>query len=325
MSGRRLRPTRGRPEATGSSSTPRQVRGTNMVRSNSSPLPDLTPEPEQPEEALLDAEAEQENLTIKHESESIIVSDRPEMMTRNGGRDMPSGDAFERTLEQPAEVDEESVHTMDSNKENIVPNIVSVNENELNDEQELAVRMAEANLNDEQRQSIENRRKIRIVDDGDDSVLEGPSQHKGKAVDPKNWGALDLNEAETDENFQRQILNSLKQAKISGEKKGEGSKPAKSDVDAAEIEEFLAWHATREKEAEKPRITPKVETSDITPGMRNSMPATEERRLRDITEEVLKRDYAVEPNKTAGAADRLAETNRQGGTFLPGLEWFGNI
>ncbi|KAJ3834027.1 hypothetical protein F5878DRAFT_697623 [Lentinula raphanica] len=311
MSGRRLRPTRGRPGATGSSSTPRQVRGTNMVRSNSSPLPDLTPEPEQPEEILPTKEADQETLAVKAEPKEIVVSERPGMMSGDGGRDAPTGDAFEQTsLDQPEEVDEESVHTVDSNKENIVPNIVSVNENELNDDQELTVRMAEANLNDEQRQLIENRRKIRIVDDGDDSVVEGPSQRKGKAVDPKNWGALDLNEAETDENFQRQILNSLKQAKISGEKKSENSKTAKSDVDIAEFEEFLAWRATRGKESRKPQITPKVETPDATPGIRNSMPATEERRLKDITEEVLKRDYSMELKETSGAADRLAESNR---------------
>ncbi|KAJ3741652.1 hypothetical protein EV360DRAFT_90339 [Lentinula raphanica] len=312
MSGQRLRPTRGRPGATGSSSTPRQVRGTNMVRSNSSPLPDLTPEPEQPEEILPTEEADQETLAVKAEPEEIVVSERSGMMSGNGGRDAPTGDAFGQTsLEQSGEVDEESVHTMDSNKENIVPNIISANENELNDEQELTVRMAEASLSDEQKQSIDNRRKIRIIDNGDDSVIEGPSQHKGKAVDPKNWGALNFNEMEIDENTQRQILDSFKEAKISGEKK-DTSKPMRPDLDPREIEEFLAWRAMRETTTQKPQVIPKVETSnDAIPSIKGLHESrTEDRRLKDITEKVLKRDYPGSVNDTSGAADQLAESNR---------------
>ncbi|KAJ3717085.1 hypothetical protein C8R42DRAFT_644984 [Lentinula raphanica] len=304
----RLRRTRGRPEATGSSpipqeaqsrtrapasTTPRRVRGTNLVRTQSSPLPELTPEPENSEDPLPYDGTDMAAPGGRVDDESILT-------VGNNGPRSSAGNAPETALD----IETLSQYTENSNKENIVPKIEPSSENILDPEQELVVRMAEAQLTDEQRESIDRRKNIPIVED-DDITHGESSRSKGKGVDPRNWGAVNLTDVETDENVQRQILDSLQsnQKEYAHAEKLPSSK--KVDLDENEMIEFLNWR--KAKGAEKPKI-PKKETE--TPQL-PQMPSTEERRLRDITEEVLNRDYPSggNPIPAGGAIDRMAESN----------------
>ncbi|KAJ3765146.1 hypothetical protein EV361DRAFT_761691, partial [Lentinula raphanica] len=75
--------------------------------------------------------------------------------------------------------------------------VETLNENFLSPEQELTVKMAEAALNDTQRENFTRRQNsVRVMDDDEDSHGEGMSSGKGKGVDPKNWGATRLNDDE---------------------------------------------------------------------------------------------------------------------------------
>ncbi|KAJ3978763.1 hypothetical protein F5890DRAFT_1381415, partial [Lentinula detonsa] len=87
------------------------------------------------------------------------------------------------------------------------------NENSLSPEQELTVKMAEANLNDSEREKIARRHSsIRILAEDEESREEGPSTGKGKGIDPRNWGNVSLDDEDVNPSLQAQILASLKNA-----------------------------------------------------------------------------------------------------------------
>ncbi|KAJ3817319.1 hypothetical protein F5878DRAFT_508114, partial [Lentinula raphanica] len=75
--------------------------------------------------------------------------------------------------------------------------VETVNGKFLSPEQELTVKMAEAALNDQQRENFTRRQNsVRIMADDEESHGEGPSSGKGKGVDPRNWGATQLDHDE---------------------------------------------------------------------------------------------------------------------------------
>ncbi|KAJ3785356.1 hypothetical protein GGU10DRAFT_250307, partial [Lentinula aff. detonsa] len=93
------------------------------------------------------------------------------------------------------------------------------NENSLSPEQELTVKMAEANLNDREREIIARRHSsVRILAEDEESREEGPSTGKGKGIDPRNWGNIGIDEEEMNPGLQAQILASLENAQNQSEK-----------------------------------------------------------------------------------------------------------
>ncbi|KAJ3751619.1 hypothetical protein EV360DRAFT_2602, partial [Lentinula raphanica] len=84
------------------------------------------------------------------------------------------------------------------------------NKNSLSPEQELTVKMAEANLNDSERERIARRHNsVRILAEDEESREEGPSMGKGKGIDPRNWGNVRFDDEEMNPGLQAQILASL--------------------------------------------------------------------------------------------------------------------
>ncbi|KAJ3819189.1 hypothetical protein F5880DRAFT_1510351 [Lentinula raphanica] len=303
MSGRQLRPRQGRLGATSSlnasSPTPRQVRGTNLVRSNSSPLPELTPEPQRSGISMPDDGVEETAPGGR-----VDRDDGSKMTIGSGGRETPVGNA----PEVEAHLDETSVVTGESNKENVEPKEEDIhNENDFYDDDfELTARMSEANLNDESPTVAKQRRKARILEEvTEPQVGAGTSRTKGKGVDPHNWGAAGLDDVDLDDETQHQILESLRSVKQKKEA-AKVEKPKSVSIDPEELSEFLKWREeVKQSRKAQPPTEPVQKVSKVP-----EMPVTEDRRLRDITEEVLKRDYSVEKELTNGAASRMAETNR---------------
>ncbi|KAJ3744668.1 hypothetical protein DFH05DRAFT_1611995 [Lentinula detonsa] len=88
---------------------------------------------------------------------------------------------------------------------------VSDNKNLLLDSEQLrAIEQAEATLTNEQREQIRRRQqKTRIVENNEESQGDGPSDQKGKGVDPRNWGSSNLHDDEMNPDIQAQILQSI--------------------------------------------------------------------------------------------------------------------
>ncbi|KAI1786251.1 hypothetical protein LXA43DRAFT_898345, partial [Ganoderma leucocontextum] len=88
----------------------------------------------------------------------------------------------------------------------------------LNDEQQRAVDAAEKSLTKDKRGHIEKRmRAVNNPRDSSSSRGEGPSaMAKGKMVDARNWGAVDIDPAELDPKAQRRAF-----AQISAHKPSE--------------------------------------------------------------------------------------------------------
>ncbi|KAJ3780424.1 hypothetical protein GGU10DRAFT_279453, partial [Lentinula aff. detonsa] len=98
-----------------------------------------------------------------------------------GGRDISAGS----NAPEKQQVDEPILQSENS----------KVNENSLSPEQELTVKMAEANLNDSERERIARRHNsIRILAEDEESREEGPSTGKGKGIDPRNWGNVTIDD-----------------------------------------------------------------------------------------------------------------------------------
>ncbi|KAJ3751685.1 hypothetical protein EV360DRAFT_89476 [Lentinula raphanica] len=157
-------------------------------------------------------------------------------------------------------------------------NIVLKNENSLNSDQELTVRLAEANLSEVQREMIDRRQNsVRILEDEVESQEAGPSSGKGKGVDPQNWGAMDLDHDEVNPEIQGQILNSLHEA----HKKREPSPERRARMHDM-FEEFQAWqhHESERIEAKyqaqidelKAKILEKKRISNADLGLKTSTP-----------------------------------------------------
>ncbi|KAJ3987168.1 hypothetical protein F5890DRAFT_1472385 [Lentinula detonsa] len=276
------------------SKIPRRVRGTNLVRSNSSPLPELTPEPEGLAEPL------PENGMAIILSGGRVEHDPGRIITGYAPRNF-------------AEIENSSEYVENPDKENVAPNLKeTVNETGLNDEQNLTIRMAEATLDDAQRDQISRRNQIPIVKDDVESECETPLVGKGKGVDPRNWGALDLSEVEMDENTQHQILDSFLQSKRDPILRNKPNSRQSVELDEHEVLEFLEWRRSK-----KPYIKGALDTKGHKQKFDDdvielpTMPSTEARRLRDITSESLSRDYPTSNPKVGGAADRMAESNHK--------------
>ncbi|KAJ3979498.1 hypothetical protein F5890DRAFT_1421264, partial [Lentinula detonsa] len=100
------------------------------------------------------------------------------------GRDVPAGS----NAPEKQQVDEPRLQLPENNK---------MNNNSLSPEQELTVQMAEANLNDSERERIARcHSSIRILAEDEESHEEGPSMDKGKGIDPRNWGNVSLDDKE---------------------------------------------------------------------------------------------------------------------------------
>ncbi|THU80232.1 hypothetical protein K435DRAFT_972838 [Dendrothele bispora CBS 962.96] len=94
-------------------------------------------------------------------------------------------------------------------------------------EQETAIRSAERSMKEKELQAVRDRmNRIQAQQElsneesspehqvepesSDDSHGEGPSKKKGKAIDPRNWGAANLDASDLDIEGQRNALNKFK-------------------------------------------------------------------------------------------------------------------
>jgi hypothetical protein len=103
----------------------------------------------------------------------------------------------------------------------------------LSTEQEQAVEAATSLLTQEQKDQVQRRQdKVMIQNEEDDSSEPGPSQNKGKTIDPREWGNAGIDPEELNANIQEALINSYergrKDAKINARKpknrKGEFSR-----------------------------------------------------------------------------------------------------
>ncbi|KAG6834104.1 hypothetical protein H0H93_011927, partial [Arthromyces matolae] len=89
-----------------------------------------------------------------------------------------------------------------------VPNTSST-DTVLNSEQLEAVKLANRGMTDEQRRAFE-RPQVKVTKPSQPAVQqnsgEGTSKNKGKGIDPKNWGQMELSGEEYDPEVQEQIL-----------------------------------------------------------------------------------------------------------------------
>ncbi|KAJ3769821.1 hypothetical protein FB446DRAFT_621196, partial [Lentinula raphanica] len=109
------------------------------------------------------------------------------------------------------------------------------NEKILSPEQELTVKMAEAALSDRQREEFARRQNsVRIMNEDEESRGEGPSSGKGKGVDPRNWGATQLDNDEMNPEVQAQLLDSFEKIQR------DSSRERRSRMHDM-FEEFQAW------------------------------------------------------------------------------------
>ncbi|KAJ3999608.1 hypothetical protein F5050DRAFT_1709570 [Lentinula boryana] len=268
---------------------PRRVRGTNLVRSNSSPLPDLTPE--------------LESLADPLPSDGMDTTSSGGRVDHDSGRIMenPTGYAPEGSTEaRLLDVLSEDVGESHSAPQLGKPS----NGSELNQEQVLTVKMAEAALNDAQREAIRLRDRVPIVEDEDESKYGSPIMTKGKAVDACNWGALDLSDTKMDADIQQHILDSIRpmRSDVTPPRNVERKRNV-VELDEHEMLEFLAWRKNSPKSRSQTQALHGDRVSVLP-----KMPSTEERRLRDITMANPDQTHFSEP-KVGGATDRMAESN----------------
>ncbi|KAJ3974951.1 hypothetical protein EV361DRAFT_865776 [Lentinula raphanica] len=140
-----------------------------------------------------------------------------------GGREVSAGN----NAPEKQQVDEPMLQSED----------IKVNKISLSPEQELTVKMAEANLNDNERERIARRHNsVRILAEDEESREEGPSTGKGKGIDPRNWGNVRLDDEEMNPGLQAQILASLENV----QKQNENSRERRSQMHEM-FEEFQAW------------------------------------------------------------------------------------
>ncbi|KAG2126614.1 hypothetical protein DEU56DRAFT_916001 [Suillus clintonianus] len=84
---------------------------------------------------------------------------------------------------------------------------------ELNQEQEHLVKLAESKLTGSDRKRIETQKRAVSRNTSRESISsrgEGPSNDKGKAPDPRNWGETEFDDDEVDVNAQRAALESFR-------------------------------------------------------------------------------------------------------------------
>ena len=86
---------------------------------------------------------------------------------------------------------------------------------ELSKEQKTTVKAATEALTEQQKEQITRRQTL--VDDKPEKVEAGPSNPKGKGIDPREWGNINLSEEELNVEAQAAALNSFKTRKESPE------------------------------------------------------------------------------------------------------------
>ncbi|KAJ3978410.1 hypothetical protein F5890DRAFT_1560391, partial [Lentinula detonsa] len=174
------------------------------------------------EEQGLESELNEPDLDELNEP-STNPTEPPRSSGMAGGRDVPAGS----NAPEKQQVDEPVLQSENS----------KVNNNSLSPEQELTVRMAEANLDDREREIIARRySSVRILEDDEESRDEGPSSSKGKGIDPRNWGNVSIDNEEMNPDLQAQILESLKNAQT----KSENEKRRHSEMQDM-LEQFQTW------------------------------------------------------------------------------------
>ncbi|KAJ3791007.1 hypothetical protein GGU10DRAFT_370579 [Lentinula aff. detonsa] len=153
------------------------------------------------------------------------ISDSSQTSETTGGRVDPSGDLISNQMR----TDEPAVNMKS------VSNVH--NRNSLSSEQELTIKMAEANLDPEQRELIDRRQSsVRIMDVDEVSHGEDSSSGKGKGIDPRNWGNVALDSDESNPEVQAQILASIGETS----KKREASRERRMNIQDM-FEEFQPW------------------------------------------------------------------------------------
>lgn len=127
-------------------------------------------------------------------------------------RNIPSSDGLNNIPRRRARsLDSEDARRVDFNPRNhvVAPEVAA------------AIQVAQNSLTAEQADLISNRNaRVHIrseVPRQPESVGEGPSNPKGKGVDPREWGAAGLNDADLDIDNQQAILNSIRQRKAEAE------------------------------------------------------------------------------------------------------------
>ncbi|KAJ3793961.1 hypothetical protein GGU11DRAFT_759540 [Lentinula aff. detonsa] len=241
---------------------PRRVRGTNLVRSNSSPLPELTPE--------------LESLADPLPSDGMDTTSSGGRVDHDPGRIMENPTGY--APEGPTEARLPDVLTEDVGESHSIPQLGEPS-NGLRD-------------------------RVPIVEDEDESKCGSPIMTKGKAVDARNWGALDLSDTEIDADVQQHILDSIRpmRSDITPPRNVERKRNV-VELDEHEMLEFLAWRKNSPKSRSQTQSL-HIDRVSVLP----KMPSTEERRLRDITMANPDRTHFSEL-KVGGATDRMAESN----------------
>lgn len=94
---------------------------------------------------------------------------------------------------------------------------------------------------------------------------EGPSdeaKRQGKTVDPRNWGAAGIDEAELDPEYQRKILDSLSNVQRGT---AEPSEDGSSDLDIEEQRQLLEFYKSLKKDRRAQRAPPAAATATLEP------------------------------------------------------------
>ncbi|THU99289.1 hypothetical protein K435DRAFT_855849 [Dendrothele bispora CBS 962.96] len=143
----------------------------------------------------------------------------------------------------------------------------------LSAEQTSVIQKAEKNLSKEDRQKIQKR--MNLVNSADATNIsditsattdidfrgEGPSNKKGKAVDPRNWGAAGLSDEELDINAQCRALEAYKNLNTSG-KPVVLDPEVDSDLDVVKQREALRKHTKTQKKHDRRKRRRVVSTSE---------------------------------------------------------------
>ncbi|KAJ3994541.1 hypothetical protein F5050DRAFT_1809514 [Lentinula boryana] len=142
------------------------------------------------------------------------IGNDPESVEGSFLADVPRNAAPSEEAERDIEMQEPMPRTSTPHNTSRVTRTgpVSNNDNQtLGPEQLRAIEQAEATLTEEQRGQIRRRQqKTRVIGHDEESQGEGPSEPKGKGVDPRNWGSSNLHDDEMNPDIQAQILPSIK-------------------------------------------------------------------------------------------------------------------
>ncbi|KAJ3791845.1 hypothetical protein GGU11DRAFT_823023 [Lentinula aff. detonsa] len=170
------------------------------------------------------------------------IGNDPESFEGRFLADVPRNAAPSKEAERDVEMREPLLRIFTPRNTSRVTRTGPVNNNDnstLRPEQLRAIEQAEATLTEEQREQIRRRlQETRVIRDDEESQGEGPSEPKGKGVDPRNWGSSNLHDDEMNPDIQAQILQSIKDKKDRIE--------ARHELDIM----FQEWRATESERIE---------------------------------------------------------------------------